>query len=172
MLQNLYLFNTSKKDTNVEYQVDIKYIDTSVKLNIITKCNNYTILYHYNTISEPVQERIIYWSFPRHESDICRYSSLSRVPAAVLSSSDDTVHNNLPDNQRSEYEQGLLVSSTSASSIVTSSRNIADETRDPRRQPDGSKGHKSQHPFYRGIKLLEQGCVHNVLQVGKFTYIY
>ena len=94
------------------------------------------------------------------------------MPAAVLSSSDDTVHNNLPDNQRSEYEQGLLVSSTSASSIVTSSRNIVDETRDPRRQPDGSKGHKSQHPFYRGIKLLEQGCVHNVLQVGKFTYLY
>jgi hypothetical protein len=96
------------------------------------------------------------------------------VPAAVLSSSDDTVHNNLPaiDIQRSEYEQGLSVSSTSASSIVPSSRNFADDTRDPRRQPDGSKGHKSQHPFYRGIKLLEQGCVHNVLQVGKCIYIY
>ena len=119
--------------------------------------------------SEPVQERIIYWSFPRHESDICRYSSLSRVPASVLSSSEDPTNNSLAyaDSFRSEYEQGLSVSSTNPPSLITSSRNIIDDSRDPRRQPDGSKGHKSQHPFYRGIKLLEQGCVHNVLQVGK-----
>lgn len=29
-------------------------------------------------IPEPVQRRIIFWSFPRNERDICMYSSLSR----------------------------------------------------------------------------------------------
>lgn len=31
----------------------------------------------YERIPEPVQRRIIYWSFPRNEHDICMYSSLS-----------------------------------------------------------------------------------------------
>ncbi|GFT99334.1 zinc finger SWIM domain-containing protein 4 [Nephila pilipes] len=31
----------------------------------------------YDRIPEPVQKRIIYWSFPRNEKDICMYSSLS-----------------------------------------------------------------------------------------------
>ncbi|KAL1445438.1 hypothetical protein MTO96_006753 [Rhipicephalus appendiculatus] len=31
----------------------------------------------YNRIPEPVQRRIIFWSFPRNERDICMYSSLS-----------------------------------------------------------------------------------------------
>lgn len=31
----------------------------------------------YDRIPEPVQKRIIYWSFPRNERDICMYSSLS-----------------------------------------------------------------------------------------------
>ena len=65
----------------------------------------------YDRIPEPVQERIIFWSFPRNERDICMYSSLSRVPT-----------------NSQEY-------------------------------------HNS--PFYRGIKLLEQGCVQDVLQVGE-----
>ena len=129
---------------------------------------------YFAIISEPVQERIIYWSFPRYESEICRYSSLSRVPTSLMSSTDDSVHNTSHsiENLRSDYQQGLSVSSTIASSSnVASSRNFVDDSRDPRRQPDGSRGHKSQHPFYRGIKLLEQGCVQNVLQVGKLLFL-
>ncbi|GLV40161.1 Dorado [Carabus blaptoides fortunei] len=45
----------------------------------------------YDRIPEPVQRRIIFWSFPRNERDICMYSSLSRVPS-VNSSGD---HQNL-----------------------------------------------------------------------------
>lgn len=41
----------------------------------------------YARIPEPVQRRVIFWSFPRNERDICMYSSLSRVPA-VSSSAD------------------------------------------------------------------------------------
>uniref|UniRef100_A0A182VN06 Zinc finger SWIM domain-containing protein 4 n=1 Tax=Anopheles merus TaxID=30066 RepID=A0A182VN06_ANOME len=31
----------------------------------------------YDRIPEPVQRRIVFWSFPRNEKDICMYSSLS-----------------------------------------------------------------------------------------------
>jgi hypothetical protein len=67
----------------------------------------------YNRIPEPVQRRIIFWSFPRDERDICMYSSLSRVP------------------------------------------------------PVSSSGEHQNLSFYKGLKLLESGCVDNVLQVGE-----
>ncbi|CAH2089201.1 unnamed protein product [Euphydryas editha] len=67
----------------------------------------------YERIPEPVQRRVVYWSFPRDERDICMYSSLARAP---------------PDDHR----------------------NIA---------------------FCRGLKLLEAGCVENVLQVGECPLI-
>ncbi|XP_076267009.1 zinc finger SWIM domain-containing protein 5-like isoform X2 [Rhynchophorus ferrugineus] len=63
----------------------------------------------YNRIPEPVQRRIVFWSFPRNERDICMYSSLSRV--------------------QTNQEPGSLA-------------------------------------FCKGMKLLETGCVDNVLQVG------
>ncbi|KAL1501209.1 hypothetical protein ABEB36_006581 [Hypothenemus hampei] len=65
----------------------------------------------YDRIPEPVQRRIVFWSFPRNERDICMYSSLSRV-----------VQNN-------QEQPGSLA-------------------------------------FCKGMKLLESGCVDNVLQVG------
>lgn len=67
----------------------------------------------YDRIPEPVQRRIIYWSFPRNERDICMYSSLSRVP------------------------------------------------------PVNSSGEPQNLSFCKGLKLLESGCVENVLQVGE-----
>jgi hypothetical protein len=66
----------------------------------------------YVRIPEPVQRRIIFWSFPRDESDICMYSSLSRVPV--------------------------------------------------------SSSECQNQSFYKGLKLLEAGCVGNVLQVGEY----
>ncbi len=68
----------------------------------------------YERIPEPVQERIVFWSFPRNERQICMYSSMARIPAS-----------------EDEYRQSS---------------------------------------FYRGIKLLEHGCVRDVLQVGKWLY--
>lgn len=67
----------------------------------------------YDRIPEPVQRRIIFWSFPRDERDICMYSSLSRV------------------------------------------------------SPVSSSGEHQNLSFYKGLKLLESGCVDNVLQVGE-----
>uniref|UniRef100_A0A674NEF9 Zinc finger, SWIM-type containing 5 n=1 Tax=Takifugu rubripes TaxID=31033 RepID=A0A674NEF9_TAKRU len=62
----------------------------------------------FERIPEPVQRRIVYWSFPRNEKEICMYSSFQ----CRVAGEDD----------------GL--------------------------------------PFRRGIRLLETGCVENVLQVG------
>lgn len=33
----------------------------------------------FDRIPEPVQNRIVYWSFPRNEMDICMYSSLANA---------------------------------------------------------------------------------------------
>uniref|UniRef100_A0A8C1WGS5 Zinc finger, SWIM-type containing 5 n=1 Tax=Cyprinus carpio TaxID=7962 RepID=A0A8C1WGS5_CYPCA len=60
----------------------------------------------FERIPEPVQRRIVYWSFPRNEREICMYSSA------------------------------------------------------------GTGGTGDGLPFRRGIRLLETGCVDNVLQVG------
>lgn len=38
----------------------------------------------YDRIPEPVQRRIIFWSFPRNEKDICMYSSLSRLVIFII----------------------------------------------------------------------------------------
>ncbi|XP_077981379.1 zinc finger SWIM domain-containing protein 5-like [Glandiceps talaboti] len=64
----------------------------------------------FSRIPEPVQRRIVFWSFPRNEKDICMYSSLNNA------SVNDSDYNKLP--------------------------------------------------FQRGIRLLENGAVDNVLQVG------
>lgn len=68
----------------------------------------------YDRIPEPVQRRIIFWSFPRDERDICMYSSLSRVT------------------------------------------------------PVSASGEHQNLSFYKGLKLLESGCVDGVLQVGEY----
>lgn len=51
-------------------------------LDISAKVVARTIPFHrieerYDRIPEPVQRRIIFWSFPQNEKDICMYSSLS-----------------------------------------------------------------------------------------------
>lgn len=68
-----------------------------------------TVEQRFDRIPEPVQSRIVFWSFPRNERDICMYSSYS--------SKDGT------DNQKL--------------------------------------------PFHLGVKLLENGAVDSVLQIGK-----
>ena len=121
---------------------------------------------------EPVQERIIYWSFPRYESDICRYSSLYRVPASLTSSHNEVAPNvsSSGENNNLESHQPSSPPSTNGSRSTGASRNFVNNTRDLKRQQCGTNSNISQHPFYRGIKLLEQGCVQNVLQVGELKF--
>ncbi|XP_067893090.1 zinc finger SWIM domain-containing protein 5 isoform X1 [Heterodontus francisci] len=77
----------------------------------------------FSRIPEPVQRRIVYWSFPRNEREICMYSSFNYYS---------------PEETAAAAAGGAAVPGD-------------DENR---------------LPFRRGIKLLESGCVENVLQVG------
>ncbi|XP_031710716.1 zinc finger SWIM domain-containing protein 5 [Anarrhichthys ocellatus] len=100
----------------------------------------------FERIPEPVQRRIVYWSFPRNEKEICMYSSFQcRVAGeegatggcgAVGAGSGPTIAGG---------------GSTGTTATVGAA---------------GAVGTGDGLPFRRGIRLLETGCVENVLQVG------
>uniref|UniRef100_UPI00398F4918 zinc finger SWIM domain-containing protein 5 isoform X1 n=1 Tax=Pristiophorus japonicus TaxID=55135 RepID=UPI00398F4918 len=77
----------------------------------------------FSRIPEPVQRRIVYWSFPRNEREICMYSSFNYYS---------------PEETAAAAAGGATVPGDDDNRL----------------------------PFRRGIKLLESGCVENVLQVG------
>ena len=54
-----------------------------------------TIEQRFNRIPEPVQSRIVFWSFPRNERDICMYSSF-------INAGKDNV-----DNEKLPFNQGV-----------------------------------------------------------------
>ena len=70
----------------------------------------------YDRIPEPVQNRIVFWSFPRNERDIYMYSSYA---------------NNSKEN-----------------------------------------GESQKLPFHLGARLLDNGSVSNVLQIGTFKLFF
>ncbi|XP_069127958.1 zinc finger SWIM domain-containing protein 5-like [Argopecten irradians] len=69
-----------------------------------------TVEQRFDRIPEPVQGRIVFWSFPRNEKDICMYSSFANCGK------------------------------------------------------DGAENQKL--PFHQGVRLLENGAVDSVLQIG------
>lgn len=96
----------------------------------------------FERIPEPVQRRIVYWSFPRSEREICMYSSFNTgaddpaAAAAAVSVSSSAV--------------------SAAGGAGTAPGGAAEAAAD-----------ESRLPFRRGIALLDGGCVDNVLQVGE-----
>uniref|UniRef100_A0A8C1MAQ7 Zinc finger SWIM domain-containing protein 5-like n=1 Tax=Cyprinus carpio TaxID=7962 RepID=A0A8C1MAQ7_CYPCA len=94
----------------------------------------------FERIPEPVQRRIVYWSFPRNEREICMYSSFQCRVAG---------------------EEGPVVGSSSSVGSGTVPGGV---TNTPGSAGTGGTG--DGLPFRRGIRLLETGCVDNVLQVG------
>lgn len=107
----------------------------------------------FERIPEPVQRRIVYWSFPRNEKEICMYSSFQcRVsgeegPAAAASGAGGT-------------GTGSTTAGGGGGSTSGTSVNVG---------APGAVGTGDGLPFRRGIRLLETGCVENVLQVGKWS---
>ncbi|XP_043941836.1 zinc finger SWIM domain-containing protein 5 [Protopterus annectens] len=98
----------------------------------------------FERIPEPVQRRIVYWSFPRNEREICMYSSFQyrgdESPTGPVQSASGGGNGGTGSGGGSS---GLGSGGASSSSAAG----------------DGL-------PFRRGIRLLESGCVENVLQVG------
>lgn len=107
----------------------------------------------FERIPEPVQRRIVYWSFPRNEKEICMYSSFQcRVagedgPAAAAGGAAGAGSGAPNAAGGAGSSAGTTTTAAAAAAVGTG---------------DGL-------PFRRGIRLLETGCVENVLQVGKWN---
>ncbi|KAL6467554.1 hypothetical protein MHYP_G00232310 [Metynnis hypsauchen] len=94
----------------------------------------------FERIPEPVQRRIVYWSFPRNEREICMYSSFQCRAAGE----------DAPAAGSSASSAGSATAPGGAASTAGSA---------------GTGAAGDGLPFRRGIRLLETGCVDNVLQV-------
>ncbi|KAG8555097.1 hypothetical protein GDO81_017581 [Engystomops pustulosus] len=92
----------------------------------------------FERIPEPVQRRIVYWSFPRNEREICMYSSF----------------------QYRGEEPGAPAGGPIGGALGPGQSSALPGIGGP-----GAGGGEGL-PFRRGIRLLESGCVENVLQVG------
>uniref|UniRef100_A0A8B9L4X6 Zinc finger, SWIM-type containing 5 n=1 Tax=Astyanax mexicanus TaxID=7994 RepID=A0A8B9L4X6_ASTMX len=95
----------------------------------------------FERIPEPVQRRIVYWSFPRNEREICMYSSFQCRAAGE----DAPAVGSSATNAGSGTAPGGAAGTTGSAGTGAAGDGL---------------------PFRRGIRLLETGCVDNVLQVG------
>ncbi|KAG9482859.1 hypothetical protein GDO78_009039 [Eleutherodactylus coqui] len=95
----------------------------------------------FERIPEPVQRRIVYWSFPRNEREICMYSSF----------------------QYRGEEPGAPAVGPIGGALGPGQSSALPGIGGP--GAPGTAGGDGL-PFRRGIRLLESGCVENVLQVG------
>ncbi|XP_051713808.2 zinc finger SWIM domain-containing protein 5 isoform X3 [Oryctolagus cuniculus] len=105
----------------------------------------------FERIPEPVQRRIVYWSFPRNEREICMYSSFQDRGGAAGSS---------PAEEGPPPPPGAAAPAGSAPGAAAAG------TSPGLGAGAGATGGGEGLPFRRGIRLLDSGSVENVLQVG------
>ncbi|XP_055108104.1 zinc finger SWIM domain-containing protein 6 [Symphalangus syndactylus] len=124
----------------------------------------------FERIPEPVQRRIVYWSFPRSEREICMYSSFNTGGGAAGGPGDDSGG---PGGAGGGAGGGGGGGGSSSSPAATSAAAAAAAAAAagagaPSVGAAGAAdgGDETRLPFRRGIALLESGCVDNVLQVG------
>lgn len=132
----------------------------------------------YEHIPEPVQRRIIFWSFPRHEDDIKMYSSLSS----------DTFHSNAPQTSTPNGSNNSTSQSPSSNNnnninssnnnnnnayawiehpaVQQSPPNLAQTSSTVPTYKSSNNNQQKQLTFHKGLRLYNEGCVHDVLQVG------
>lgn len=114
----------------------------------------------------PVMQRFIYWSFPRLESDIRRYSALSCEESSAVMSNQST-----PTSQRLSDVTNSTQSATSSARVqVDSDSRLLEEEYGPfsnfgvvtSTELDGM-----EIPFEQGVAMAETSKVKDVLQIGK-----
>ncbi|XP_065785448.1 zinc finger SWIM domain-containing protein 5 [Muntiacus reevesi] len=115
----------------------------------------------FERIPEPVQRRIVYWSFPRNEREICMYSSFQYrggpgAGAAGGAAGASPAEEGPPPPPGAAAPAGSAPGAAvaGASPGLGSGAGVA-----------GGVGGEGL-PFRRGIRLLDSGSVENVLQVG------
>lgn len=105
----------------------------------------------FERIPEPVQRRIVYWSFPRSEREICMYSSF----------------NTGGEDGGGAPSGGVPGAAAGATATGPSAASGAPTAAVPVSSTGGESTDENRLPFRRGIALLEAACVDNVLQVGE-----
>ncbi|XP_059550548.1 zinc finger SWIM domain-containing protein 6 isoform X3 [Myotis daubentonii] len=118
----------------------------------------------FERIPEPVQRRIVYWSFPRSEREICMYSSFNTGSGAAGGPGDDSGGPAGAGGGAGGAGSGSSSSSPAATSAAAAGAGAGAPSVGAAGTADG--GDETRLPFRRGIALLESGCVDNVLQVG------
>uniref|UniRef100_A0A6G1S7I8 Zinc finger SWIM domain-containing protein 6 n=1 Tax=Aceria tosichella TaxID=561515 RepID=A0A6G1S7I8_9ACAR len=109
----------------------------------------------YQHIPEPVQRRIIFWSFPRHEDDIKMYSSLSS----------DTFNSNAPTSSSTNTTSNATTQSPSSNSTIWVDQSST-QGNTASNQAHSAKQNAKQLTFHKGLRLYDEGCVQDALQVG------
>uniref|UniRef100_A0ACB8F4C3 Zinc finger SWIM domain-containing protein 5 n=1 Tax=Sphaerodactylus townsendi TaxID=933632 RepID=A0ACB8F4C3_9SAUR len=118
----------------------------------------------FQRIPEPVQRRIVYWSFPRSERQICMYSSFQPGRSGGGSSSgagggaSGAAAGNVP-GVGAGGEDSPAAPGTAAPAGAPGTAPL------PAPGAPASAAVAEGLPFRRGIRLLETGAVDNVLQV-------
>uniref|UniRef100_A0A673TNV7 Zinc finger SWIM-type containing 5 n=1 Tax=Suricata suricatta TaxID=37032 RepID=A0A673TNV7_SURSU len=114
----------------------------------------------FERIPEPVQRRIVYWSFPRNEREICMYSSFqyrgnpgAGAPGGAAGAS--------PTEEGQPPTPGAAAPTSSAPGAAAAGPSPGLGT-----AAGAAGGCGEGLPFRRGIRLLDSGSVENVLQVG------
>lgn len=124
----------------------------------------------YSCIPEPVQKRIIFWSFPRDERYIRLYSSISSIfkqdfnlanytngtttAAAVGTSSSSNLSMNIPSSPSLLWDLvGNPITTATTTTTTTASHHDHEW--------------ESRSTFNKGLHLLCSGTVRQVMQIGK-----
>ncbi|XP_065379554.1 zinc finger SWIM domain-containing protein 5 isoform X3 [Macaca fascicularis] len=114
----------------------------------------------FERIPEPVQRRIVYWSFPRNEREICMYSSFQYRGGPGASAAGGAAG-------ASPAEEGPPPPPGAAAPAGSAPGGVAAGASPGLGAGAGAAGCGGEGlPFRRGIRLLDSGSVENVLQVG------
>ncbi|XP_031523861.1 zinc finger SWIM domain-containing protein 5 isoform X4 [Papio anubis] len=114
----------------------------------------------FERIPEPVQRRIVYWSFPRNEREICMYSSFQYRGGPGASAAGGAAG-------ASPAEEGPPPPPGAAAPAGSAPGGVAAGASTGLGAGAGAAGCGGEGlPFRRGIRLLDSGSVENVLQVG------
>lgn len=115
----------------------------------------------FERIPEPVQRRIVYWSFPRNEREICMYSSFQYRGGPGAGAAGGAAGAS-PAEEGPPPPPGAAAPTGSAPGAAAAGASPGLGT-----AAGAAGGGGEGLPFRRGIRLLDSGSVENVLQVGR-----
>lgn len=115
----------------------------------------------FQRIPEPVQRRIVYWSFPRSERQICMYSSFQPGRGGGGSGAGGAAAAGTGTALGVGGEDSPAAPGAAAPSGASGTAPL------PAAGTPAGAAVTEGLPFRRGIRLLETGAVDNVLQVGE-----